>query len=328
MIITADKQRTDTPALEMLRKVNTDVPILLISRSEELDFNEEILSLAGRKYIVADFIEGGWNQEIIETLIVGENALTFDYTRSDEWVRLHEFINQNKPALYLKRELLVKDETDTLKPIEYANWQQDYPLQLREEFESRPIAALNYWGRSHEARLMLHGEIWKQAAQKGYSVCDSIYGFNNFMAEDTNPIKFITLNIPHYSRIPISEIMKINAMSKLSISLPGSGIKCFRSTGESIVNSICVMPEDNLAYSMPFIHGINCVRFWAHDITGLKQEWDIVGIIEAALAGKLLTQQLKTPDLYSIYLESKKLADWYQVDNYCKNYLEPLINNA
>ncbi len=104
MIITADTQRCDTPALEMLRRVNTDVPILLISRSEELNFNEEILSLAGKKYVVADFIEAGWNAELTETLIVGENTHDFDYTQKGGWSRLHDFMVENKPALYFKRD--------------------------------------------------------------------------------------------------------------------------------------------------------------------------------------------------------------------------------
>jgi hypothetical protein len=320
MIITADTQRCDTPALEMLRRVNTDVPILLISRSEELNFNEEILSLAGKKYVVADFIEAGWNAELTETLIVGENTHDFDYTQKGGWSRLHDFMVENKPALYFKRELLAKDKTETILPIEYPNWQADYHLQLREDFEKRPIAALNYWGRSHEARLLLQGDIWRYAAKKGGAVCDNIYHLNGFLQHDTNPLKFVTLNIEHYSRIDISEIMKVNQMSKLSISIFGCGRKCFRNTGESIVNSICVLPEDELAYSYPFEHNKNCIKFSINnDVTGLQTEWDVMGAVEKAL---------QNPNLYDIYLESKKIADWYRIDNYTKNYLNPLINNA
>ena len=320
MIITADTQRCDTPALEMLRRVNTDVPILLISRSEELNFNEEILSLAGKKYVVADFIEAGWNAELTETLIVGENTHDFDYTQKGGWSRLHDFMVENKPALYFKRELLAKDKTETILPIEYPNWQADYHLQLREDFEKRPIAALNYWGRSHEARLLLQGDIWRYAAKKGGAVCDNIYHLNGFLQHDTNPLKFVTLNIEHYSRIDISEIMKVNQMSKLSISIFGCGRKCFRNTGESIVNSICVLPEDELAYSYPFEHNKNCIKFSINnDVTGLQNEWDVMGAVEKAL---------QNPNLYDIYLESKKIADWYRIDNYTKNYLNPLINNA
>jgi hypothetical protein len=139
------------------------------------------------------------------------------------------------------------------------------------------------------------------------------------MADEKNTTKFITLNIPHYSRIDISELMKINALSKLSVSLPGCGLKCFRSTGVSIVNSIIVLPEDNLSYSYPLVHGVNCIKFSTNnDVSGLKNEWDITGTIDEAL---------KMPNLYDIYLESKKIADWYSVNNYIKNYLEPHINN-
>ena len=71
---------------------------------------------------------------------------------------------------------------------------------------------------------------------------------------------------------------------------------------------------------MPFIHGVNCIKFSTNnDVTGLKNEWDVMGVVEKALANQ---------NLYDIYLESKKLADWYQIDNYINNYLQPLINNA
>lgn len=315
-----DINRTDGPAYEMLKKVNTEVPILLLSRAESINFNSKIYELACKKFVCVDFIEGGWDAKLDKTLIVGENTFDYDYMKGDGWGEMHDFLSSNKPALYLKRELLLSDETDTIKPIEYPNWQPDYPLDLKEDFNNRPILAFNYWGRSHEARLILQGQFWKHAAIYGYSVCDNIYQLNDFMHHERNAKKLVSFHMPFYSRVPISEIMKINRMSKLSISLPGCGVKCFRSTGESIVNSVCVLPADNLAYSMPFIHGVNCIKFSTNnDVTGLKNEWDVMGVVEKALANQ---------NLYDIYLESKKLADWYQIDNYINNYLQPLINNA
>ncbi len=318
-IILPNIHRTDGVANNLCQRINTDLPILLLSMQDDFSLNPEVLTLAGKKYIIIDYIENGWNWNREETLIVGDNTFNFDSCKGEGWKLLHEFVRDNPPALYLKRELLYKDWCDTIKPIEYPNFQPEYLPQTREEFNGRPISMLWFWGRSHEARLMLQGEIWKNAARKGYAVCDNIFQFNHFMEEETNPNKWITLHIPHYSRIPITELLKINGLSKLSVSLPGAGVKCFRSTGESIVNSVCIFPEDELAYSYDFVNGQNCIIFPIKSVDGISEEWDVCGAIEKAL---------RLPNLYEIYLESLKVASWYRVDNYVKNYLEKLINKA
>lgn len=318
MIVTADKSRSDGVYFRVCEMIKTDLPILLLSRVEELDINELVYQLKGQKYIIFDVIENGWDNDFKETLIVGKNTLAF--FNGIGWERLHEFVRDNPPFLYFKRELLKIDATETLLPCEYPNFQPRYELQTKEEFNNRPISAFNYWGRSHEARLMLHGEIWKHAAKKGYTVCDNIYQLNHFMHhEQGNKNKWVTFHMPFYSRVEMSEIMKVNAMSKVSISLPGCGIKCFRSTGESIVNSVCVLPEDELAYSYPLEHGVNCIKFSNNnDITGLKKEWQICEAVDEAL---------QRNDLYDIYLNSYKAAEFYRIENYIQ-YIQNIINKA
>lgn len=319
-IIKADKEVTDGTMYNCLYELNINKPILLLSRKDELDFNEEILSLKGKEYVVVDFIENGWDFASDETLLVGKNTEKFPFLKGDGWKRLHDFIFDNPPVVTFKRELLLKDKTEIIHPIEYPNFQDDYELQLRNDFNQRPITAFNYWGRSHEARLMLQGKFWEHAAKNGYSVCDNVYQFNHFLHHEKDSKKLVSFHLPFYSRIDIKELMKINAMSKLSISLPGAGVKCFRSSGESIVNSVCLLPEDKLAYSYPFIDNVNCIKFSNNnDVTGLKNEWQVLEKVEEAV---------KKENLYDIYLEGKKIADWYRWDNYSKNYLEPIINNA
>jgi len=310
MVICADKSRTDGVAFEFLQQVPTDIPILLISRSEHLDFNESVLGLAGKPFIVADYIENGWEWNQAETFIVGQNTDHFGDVCVSGWGRLDEFLAQNKPLKYFKRELLKKDRTEWLCPIEYPNRQNPYPIQTEAEFNARPIDVFNFWGRSHEARVQLHGDIWKGASKYGYSVCDNIYFFNDFMANEQGR-KWVSLWMPHYRRVGIQHILAINGMSKLSMSLPGAGIKCFRSTGEAIVNSVMVCKEDDLAWSYPFVHFENCIKFWEFG--------DEISAIEKAL---------QSSSLYDVYCEGLKAADWYRADNYINNYLLPLINKA
>lgn len=316
MIVLPDISRTDGTAHNLCQRIKTDVPILLISMNEKLNLNEEVFRLKGKKYIVIDYVENGWNWDRQSSFILGR--MDPNVYKDEGWSRLNEFIADNKPYLYFKRELLESDNQQNIYPIEYPNWQPVYETQSKEEFNSRRISVMNYWGRSHEARLMLHGEIWKHAARKGYAVCDNLYYYNNFMNEETNPNIWLTFWIPHYNRIDISQILNVNGMSKLSVSLPGCGVKCFRSTGESIVNSVAVMPEDNLAYSYPFIHNVNCIKFPIESVDGISKEWKVCEAIEEAL---------RNPNLYDIYLESLKAAKWYQVDNYV-SHLESLINKA
>lgn len=320
MILLADKNgSTDGVAYSLIQKIKTELPIILVSRIEDFKFNDNILNLVGKKYVLVCYCEYGWEWNRSETHIWGSNTNKFkDIFGGDEWLKFDDFIRDNPPALFFKRELLKKDVTNTVVPIEYPNWQSSYPAQTKEEFNNRSVSVFNYWGRSHEARLMFHGEVWKHSARKGYAVCDNIYFINAFMNEEKNPNKWISLWMPHYSRVDISEILKINAISKLSVSLPGSGIKCFRSTGESIVNSVIVMPEDELAYSHEFINGVNCIKFPIESINGIDKEWHITTTIENAL---------KKENLYDIYLEGLKAADFYRVENYISR-IEKQINQS
>ncbi len=319
MIVTADKNRTDNPALDMLRMVDSKYPILLLARSENLDFNEQVLSLKGKPYIVADYIENGWDWDRKETLIVGKNCDKFPDVCQKGWKQLDDFIRENPPLLYFKRELLLKDKTDTLLPIEYVNLQPAFPVQTKQQFDARPLSVFHFWGRSSDSRLMAHAEFWKNAARKGYTVCDNIYYFNPFMEnEKGNPNKWVTLNIPYYSRVEMKYIMEINGLSKLSLSLPGAGVKCFRNCGESLCNSVMVMPDDNLSWSLPFVNEVNCIQFPINDNPkGIAPEWPIIETIQKAL---------KNTNLYEIYKEGLKAAEWYKIENYIKNYLEPIIN--
>lgn len=326
-IITADKSRTDGTFYEFLNRTYTlDIPILLLSRVDELDFNEDVLSLKGGEYVCMDMIENGWAWDRQHTLIVGDNTGLFDFTHNKGWDKLDEFMFENPPLIYFKREL-IKGSPQTavhpIYPIEYPiRWDikvADYPVQTREQFNSRPISLFNYWGRSHEARLIQQANIWRHGARKGYAVCDNIYYLTNFLAEETNPNKLVTLWIPHYARQDIRTILDINSISKLSLSLPGAGINCFRSA-ESPINSIMLMASDTKVWSFPWVHGENSIQFEIGDnVEGVKIEWPVIETMEDAL---------QREDLYEIYLRGIENAKNYEAESYMKNYIEPLINKA
>lgn len=89
MVITPDLSRSDGVANRLCEMINTTIPILLISRVEEINFNEQVLSLEGKEYVIVDFIEAGWDVEMTDTLIVGKNTDQFKFLYGDGWVKLH-----------------------------------------------------------------------------------------------------------------------------------------------------------------------------------------------------------------------------------------------
>lgn len=308
MVYVADANgSTDGTAYKFLQMIPADIPIVLVSRVLDYKFNESLLHLKGKKWILVDFIEFGW-QWNGDAHHWGVNTANFDFLSGVEWERIDNFIASNSPAMAFKRELLKKDVTDICQPIEYPGWTNPYPVNTKEEFDARPIDVFNFWGRSHEARVQLHGDIWKGASAGGYSVCDNIYYFNEFMKEEKGR-KWVSFWMPHYGRTDISNILAINGLSKLSMSLPGAGVKCFRSTGESPVNSVMVCKEDDLAWSYPWVDSENCFKF--EDFGGE------INTIKFALTDKRL---------YEIYREGIATADKYRVNNYINNYILPLIN--
>lgn len=311
MIITADRFTTDGSAHAFLLQINTNVPILLVSRVGDYKFNDDILSLKGKKYVLICFVEYGWDWRFEFGHTWGVNTDKVDFLKGDEYKKLDDFIRENPPALTFKRELLLNDVRDNVVPIEYPNYQPSYPVHTKEQFNSRLINCFYYWGRSSEYRVKLHSEIWANSSRNAASICDNIYYFNQYMAEEKSNNRWVTLNIPHYGRIDILNLLAINGSSKLSVSMPGAGIKCFRSTGESIVNSVAVMKEDKLAWTYPFTHLENCIKF--------NEYGEEIATIEEAL---------RNDNLYEVYRNSLATAEKYQISNYIENYILPLINKA
>lgn len=309
MIISSDKNNIDHVVYNILKDIDSSIPLVPVTRLANYEFNDELLKLD--KYILVNYNELDWNYDWKRgTPIFGKNAEQFrDKFPGDEWSKFIDFVNKNPPLLTFQRELLKTDVSDTIKSIEFPNFHPPIPIQTKEQYDARPISVFNFWGRSHESRVQLHGDIWKGASKFGYSVCDNIYHFPAFMQEEKGD-KWVSLYMPHYSRVDIQNILGINGLSKLSISLPGAGIKCFRSTGESGVNSCIVMPHDELAWTYPFEDGINCIKF----IPGKEIE--------------TLQEALKMDKLYDIYCESVNTTNKYYQPDYISNYILPLINSV
>lgn len=293
----------DSAFHSLIRHIQSSVPIVMVSSSNNFVFNEELHSLNGKDFILVDFKELGWDYNWSKhTLESYHNKF-----RGDEWKKFHEWIYL-KPLIGFIRELdIPTSRLEGLFPIDYPTTIEPIPIQSEEKFNSRPLSACYYFGRSHEGRLKLHSSIWGGASRYGYSVCDNIFYFNGFMQYESGK-KYFSANIPHYQRHPIQEVLAINGMAKIGIVPHGAGIKTFRAT-EVSANAVPLLWEDNLAWSYEWVHGVNCLRCMPGKEVETIEEW------------------VNKPELYQIYKNAVETCDKYRVQNYINNYIYPIINS-
>lgn len=309
LVINANKTgETDGSMANMIGRINCHTPIVIVSRCENFVFNDELLGLD--KYILVDASEHGWDFSWqYGTPLFGKNYEYYkNHFKGDGYKELNQFITDRSPLKYFKRELLKKDASDFYLPIEYAAWHQAL-LCSEDDFNSRPLEVFFNWGLSNPMRPMLHGKIWSYSHIYGYSVCDNLFSLQRFLDEEKNQRKWATVNTPHYVRQPVENVLQVNGLSKLSICLWGAGRKCFRTTGESPLNAIMMLPEDDMAYTHPWISGFNCIKFTVDE--------NMVGWISDATQRK---------DLYEIYKNGHATCEKYSVNNYTK-HLADIINS-
>jgi hypothetical protein len=302
----------DGSVWKIAQTINSPIPIVPVSRINNYKFNTDLYRLSD--YVLLDYVEYDWNWDLEKsgTHLFGHNTNEFHHFDTPDWRTFDQWVNENPPKIYFKRELLkttIAPSFLKVAALDYPCWLQALPpIVSKEEFNKRAIDLFWFWGRSHEERLKLHGEIWMYAAEKGYGVCDNLMYLPQFLQNESGK-KMVTANIPHYCRIPIEGILGVNGMSKISAALPGAGRKTFRGTGESPVNSVVMMMEDNLAYSYEWKNNFNCLKF--------KEFGEELDTMEEAL---------NNPNLYDIYVNCVKNCENYLINNYKTKYIERIIN--
>jgi|SRR5882757_4474441 len=279
---------------------DADVVIIPVSFFPDIKFNNRLNDIR-KPYVLLDFMEYGSAWDQVDTHIFGRNKAsniqTPDWNRFDDWVR------SNPPKMTFKRELLSKDACSTINPIEFLCYLDRHPTQTQEEYNARPLEVSFIWGYSWESRPRLHGDIFKGMSTHSLGV---ISGWDQFHPHfDHNPPtrNWATCHVPWYARKPMADVLWMNERSKIGVSCRGHGVKNFRN-GE-MRSTIMAMPEDDLAWSYPWIHGVNCLRFRnGHEFED----------IEAFT---------RRDDLYEIYLNGQENLDNYRTDKYIPNYILP-----
>lgn len=304
-------KRIDPPVHRILQHLPKSgsghrVTVVPITRLEDFRFD---LRIDG-PWVLVDFTEFGWDWSQEKGHLWGVDRLDHEWFKGDEWRKMDDFILKNPPILTFQRELLKKDASPKILPIEYLNYSPFTTPDTKEQFEARPIDVLFNWGRSHESRPRLHADIFRQSSYLGYSVVSEWSHIEPQLRERNNGV-WCAIHTPHFARIDVLDAIQWFNKAKVVVALNGCGAKTFRH-GE-IPNSIIALPQDRLAWSV--LGEANCLRLDT-GIGGASITHD-----RDAVEVRQLDVALKHPDLYQLYRASVRAADAMRPPNYVPDYI-------
>lgn len=280
---------------------DADAVVVPIAYHPNYVFNPALLTIK-KLVVILDYLEFGWDATEKENVLGLKNLHQFGHLASEEWSKLDEWIRLSETRMItFKRELFQRNVSDSMLPAEFPCLRDIPPVQTREEFDARPIEVFNSWGLSNPARPRLHGCIFITSQDTGFHVVDSWDQDNRF-----EPRTWASIHSPWYNRKPMDLVDSWNVRSKISVSLPGAGVKCFRSS-EAPRGSIMALREDNLVWSYPWVNGRNCIR--------LTEGLEIADLLDAT----------KRTDLYDIYRASQETIAKYRSEPYVRDYMLPKI---
>lgn len=288
-------------------KHDCDVVIVPISFFSDFKFNTLLHGGLDKPWVLIDYLEYEWNFDMPQGHFLGVNTRDCRWL-SPEWWDFCDFVRDNPPVIYFKRELPRQAVSDRYVPIDWPCYIASQPFQSEEEFNQRPIEVFFSWGFSHPSRPQLHADIFRAMTTHGLGVISEHDQFEGYFK---NPCArtWASIFVPWYTRRPISDIAWYQMRSKMSVSLPGCGRKCFRHA-EAPVGTIMALGLDDLAWSFPWTDGDNCIR------------------LNPLYPFESLEQATKRADLYKIYVRSQETIELYRTKPYVQNYVIPTIQSA
>jgi len=300
----------DPPIESLLRQIpertmgvhDADVCLVPITRFEHFKFNPALLNLS-KPWVLVDYVENGWDWNQEETMMFGQNTEKFFGDKyNEEWRKFDEFVRDHPPLMTFKRELLEKDRTETLLPIEYTSWLPEYGMDTKDEFLKRVLEISYIWSRSHEHRMDAHAAIFSNAGKFGYDVVSDYSHLERAVAENSSSLKWLSVHVPHYARIDVKDCQKVVRQSRVTIAMAGCGVKCFRH-GENCSDAIMAIPVDKLAWSYPWDQS-NSIRF-----------------VGAENLPEVLSNELMRPDIYELYCQAMINGQNYRYETYLRRWV-------
>lgn len=281
-----------------------DAVIVPISYFENFRFNESLYHIK-KPIVIVDFMEYFGFLPLGETSLLGMTNMPNNIAADVEWEKLDQWATGVDNVCYFKRELFGDVNNPLVHPIEWPCTHPAWPIESKEAFNSRPFEVFYNWGYSNHLRPQMQASIFSlMAAGK----IDVISGFDHIDAKLHEPQpKWIAIHSPHTHRKHFSEIQLRQAQSKCSISLPGSGVCCFRSV-EAPLHTVPVICDYGKRWSIPWVHGENCIRLFE---SGVTAHW--------------LSETIKDKDLHQIYVNAQETLDRYRSTRYVNEYFIPTI---
>lgn len=290
-------------------EADCDVVLIPVARQADFKFNERLRGIT-KPYALIDYLEFEWCvfNTVPETHLLGKNTARFApwLDPFEEWTEFSEFVRDHPPTMYFKRELLSKDASSKVKPLEWPCYLEIPPIQTEAEFNARPIECFFNWGYSHPSRPKLHGDVFRAMATHGIEVIsDFAQSAACISASGGKSRIWASIYSPYYSRWPIAEVMRLQQQSKISVSLAGCGFKSFRHS-EAPAGAVMALQDNDLAWAYP---------------------WDDTNSVAIVPGGEFhsLVMWTRYQDLYQIYVQSQETVAKYQSKRYIEEYLTPAI---
>lgn len=261
-----------------------------------------------RRVILVDFMEYFGFQPISTTCRLGLDPLPINLANDPEWQKLDQWVRHMREeellVLEFKRELFQDCPNPNVSPIEWPCYLPAWEIERKENFDRRPFDLFYSWGYSNALRPRFQADAFNLMAEGKIEVISS---FDHVEVKKHEPQpKWICVHTPHTHRVPIDTIARLQAQSKCSVSLPGSGVACFRST-EAPLHTVPVIYDYGRRWSHPWVDNENCI---GNDPTARD------------------TYNHLTHDkdhLHNLYVAAQETLDRYRTHRYVNEYVVPTI---
>lgn len=281
---------------------------LVITHTNSYVFDKDQFDLIkNKKVVIFDYVEYGWQITNLNHFY-GQNTQKHErLIINKEYLLLDEAIKSLQVVCYFKREL-PKDFTSKYNtyPAEYVCIQPiEEPVSF-EAFNGRAISIFFNWGLSNPNRLKLHGALYSLSHEYGYSIVSARNHLEGCQKDNPENLLVFSQFAPHYARTSMEEVLHLQRSSKISISLNGCGVKCFRNA-ESPINSVMAIQQNTLAWTSEW-----------DDTNAIVLPNKKDGMIDEQASITKMLDILKNPEnLYARYIKCIENNKIYTQQNYC-----------
>jgi hypothetical protein len=304
------------PFLDISSIDDADYVVLAITYISDWEFDaQEFEKIKHKPFVIFDYIEYG--HEVYENNhLFGINTNDYiKYFESKNLMDLDRALSQVEIKCYFKRELSLslneKDIYFPVYPIEYPVLNYgEFSVDTEEKYNKRPIDIFFNWGWSNPSRADLHGSFYSLAEKFKYSVVSDHTQISKEKKDHPNRPIIYTSFTPHHSRLHMIDLLQIQRFAKISISLNGAGIKCFRH-GESSINSLMALQENNMKWTYE----------WNNNNSIILPNKKNSHIIDSESSISIMLDLLNSSNLYDRYVNCVNNNKFYNQKQYINELL-------